>query len=99
MTPSRTTKPATSRVTLDPRQLHRFLYGQSSVFTGAAHALEGAADRLRAAHGSDYTKAATELRLAALSAIHAALSAHRLVGEYELAAWLERAHQLKIDPG
>lgn len=96
---SRTSKPAAGCVSYSPKRLHRFLYEQSVVLTGAAHALLAAAERLREVRGDDYTKAATEVHLATLSAIHAALSAHRLVGAYELAAWLENAQRAGVGSG
>jgi carbohydrate-selective porin OprB len=65
------------------------LFERSAVFTRAAHALEAAADQLRQAHGRDFAKAAAEAQSASMVAMHAALSAHQLVGAYETAAWLE----------
>lgn len=38
-----------TRVCLDERELRRYLYDNSAVFTRAAHALEAAADQLREA--------------------------------------------------
>lgn len=76
---------------LDEEQLRRRLYDGSAVFTRAAHALELAAEQLREAHGSDFAAAATEAESAAMVAMHAALSVHRLVGAYELAAWVQAA--------
>ena len=69
--------------------LRRHLYEQSAVFNRVAHALVAAADQLNGAHCRDYAKTAEDVRNATLVAIHAALSAHQLVGSYELAAWLE----------
>jgi hypothetical protein len=76
-------------------ELGRHLYDQSAVFTRAAHALEAAAEQLREAHSSNYEKAAAEVRSASLVAMHAALSAHQLVGTYELAAWLQAGHDAR----
>lgn len=72
-------------------ELRRYLFEQSAVFTRAAHALLAAADQLREAHGPDFARAASEVRSASLVAMHAALSAHQLVGTYELAAWFEES--------
>ena len=47
-------------------------------------------DQLREAHSADYAKAAIEAQTASLVAMHAALSAHHLVGAYELAGWLQQ---------
>lgn len=77
-----------TRVCLDELELRRYLYDKSAVFTRAAHALEAAADQLREAHSSDFAGAATQAQSAAMVAMHAALSAHRLIGAYELAAWM-----------
>ena len=78
---------------LDEEQLRRRLYDGSAVFTRAAHALELAADQLREAHSRDFAAAATEAESAAMVAMHAALSVHRLVGAYELAAWMQAASE------
>ncbi len=85
----RTTKTEEPPVTFEVKQLRRHLYEQSAVFTGAAHAMIAAADQLRAAHSNDFCRAAVEVRSAAMVAMHAALSAHQLVGAYELAGWLK----------
>lgn len=85
----------TKSVTRPPRkpspELRRHLFEQSAVFTRAAHALVAAADQLREAHSQDFARAASEIRSASLVAMHAALSAHQLVGTYELAAWFQDA--------
>jgi carbohydrate-selective porin OprB len=86
-------KPPTNTAPESPSDLSRYLFEQSAVFTRAAHALEAAADQLREAHGNDFERAATEVRSASLVAMHAALSAHQLVGTYELAAWYQRAER------
>ncbi|HEY5956387.1 MAG TPA: hypothetical protein VIV60_07545 [Polyangiaceae bacterium] len=76
------------QLTVDAQALRRHLYDNSAVFTRAAIALEAAAAQLREAHSDDLAKAATEAQSAAMVAMHAALSAHQLVGAYELAAWV-----------
>ncbi|MGC4065908.1 MAG: hypothetical protein QM784_14915 [Polyangiaceae bacterium] len=74
----------------EAQSLGRHLFERSAVFTRAAHALEAAANQLRQAHCRDFAKAAAEAQSASMVAMHAALSAHQLVGAYETAAWLER---------
>jgi hypothetical protein len=84
---TRRPKPSTS-APWEPEALHRELYRRSQTLTRSAHALDAAAVQLREAHVRDHGKAATDVRSAALVAMHAALSAYELVGAYDLAAWL-----------
>jgi hypothetical protein len=72
----------------DPEALCRELYRRSQALTRSAHALDAAAAQLREAHSRDHGKAATEVRSAALVAMHAALSAYELIGGYDLAEWI-----------
>ncbi|MGC4068929.1 MAG: hypothetical protein QM784_30650 [Polyangiaceae bacterium] len=94
-------KPPTKseRRSYNPEVLQRELYDRSQALTRAAHALVVAADQLRQAHSRDYGKSETEVRAAALVAMHAALSAYELIGRYELAAWLASASEAESGHG
>jgi hypothetical protein len=73
----------------DPEQLRRELFERSAI-TRAAHALELAADQLREAPGqSSWAKCSVEIHSAAMTAMHGALGALELSGEYRLAVVLE----------
>jgi hypothetical protein len=86
-------KASQEKIALSSEELRRHLYDKSEVFTRAAHALVAAADQLREAHCRDFAKAAIEAQSASMVAMHAALSAHHLVGAYELAGWLQGVNQ------
>jgi hypothetical protein len=66
------------------------LFERSAILTRAAHARELAADQLREApaHGS-WSKCSVEIHSAAMTAMHGALGALELSGEYRLAGVLE----------
>ena len=79
-----------SNVVYDPERLKRELSDRSAILTRAAHALELAAEQLReATDRSNCTKSSVDIRSAAMTAVHGALGALELSGQYDLAAFLE----------
>ena len=79
-----------ARASYDPESLRRELFDRSTILTRAAHALELAAEQLREApsHGN-YRESSVDIRSAAMTAMHGALGALELSGEYEVAAFIE----------
>lgn len=74
----------------DPESLRRELFERSAILTRAAHALELAAEQLREApRAGSCQRSSVEIRSAAMTAMHGALGALELSGEYELAAYLD----------
>ncbi|HEY5958130.1 MAG TPA: hypothetical protein VIV60_16315 [Polyangiaceae bacterium] len=74
----------------DPEELRRRLYDRSAVLTRASHALELAADQLREASDlQNFLKSSVDVRSAAMTAMHGALGALELSGEFELAAFIQ----------
>ena len=79
-----------ARASYDPESLRRELFDRSELLNRAAHALELAAEQLREAPGAgNCQKSSVEIRSAAMTAMHGALGALVVSGEYEMAAYLE----------
>lgn len=79
-----------ARATYDPQSLQRELSDRSAVLSRAAHALELAAEQLREAPSrGSCLRSSVDIRAAAMTAMHGALGALALSGEYELAAYVE----------
>ncbi|HEY5956527.1 MAG TPA: hypothetical protein VIV60_08245 [Polyangiaceae bacterium] len=79
-----------ARATYDPESVRRELFERSAILIRAAHALELAAEQLREAPGQgSWTKCSVEIHSAAMTAMHGALGALEISGEYRLAAVLE----------
>jgi hypothetical protein len=78
-----------TEVIYDTDALQRHLYERSAILSRAAHALELAAMQLREAPDrSNCMKGSVDIRSAAMVALHGALGALELSGEYELAAFV-----------
>lgn len=78
------------KVIFDREQLRRELFDRSALLIRSAHALELAAEQLREAPRRDsWSAVSVDIHSAAMTAMHGALGALALSGEYQMAALID----------